>query len=772
MSHLFVDAGWAAMIWMIVKASVLLGAAAVVQAFLRRRGSAAARHLVWTLAIVSVLLLPLVSAALPAWTLAVPASSMAIAPAAIAPDADALANAEARPPAAVASDPLVRTAAAPASIAPQFAPSWPATLIALYLIVAAALLARVLVERWRVRRFARRTTLVAEEEWQRLFAECARRIGVARAVRLLRSREHGVPAAIGTLRPAIVIPAIADTWTEDRRRAVLLHELAHVARFDCLTQTLASVACAVYWFHPAAWWTARRLRIERELACDDRAIAAGAEARDYAGHLLEIAYSFGRHRAPALAVSMARRSQIEGRLLAALDDARNRSMPARSLRIAGAVAASALLLAIAAARPTAVAAERTGAAPASPVPAVAAQSNVDVRKSALDVVRRVVRATSEAAGIAQNGLPGTWEIRPTNTDGTVHLRLVELNSSSGSNIKISDLDGLNASQLAGAGGPVQFRLRRDAGTFTFEGVARAGVAAGTFSFAPDANFAGELAKRGFARPTAAEQYQLARHDVGFAFVDELNKQGYAKPATPDLVRAAQHGVGLTYLREMGALGHRLGSLDPLITLRDHGVTPDYIRGLQAEGYKELSADALRNARDHGITPEYVRGMRDAGYASLPMDALVRTRDHGVTPDYARQLAEFGYAKLPLEELIRVRDHGISTDYVRDMRALGHTLPLDGLVRARDHGVGVEYVRELNALGYSKLPIDTLIRMRDHGVGADYVRELQGLGYKDVPVDDLVGMRDHGLSVERIRAANSKAGTRLPLDMLKSLAGMR
>ena len=117
-------------------------------------------------------------------------------------------------------------------------------------------------------------------------------------------------------------------------------------------------------------------------------------------------------------------------------------------------------------------------------------------------------------------------------------------------------------------------MRRDAGTFTFEGVFRSGVGAGTFSFTPDPNFAAELAKRGLARPTAREQYQLARHDVGFAFLDELTKQGYAKPQTADLVRAGQHGVQAAYLREMGALGYRLGSLDPLIELRDHGVTPD------------------------------------------------------------------------------------------------------------------------------------------------------------------------------------------------------
>ena len=257
-----------------------------------------------------------------------------------------------------------------------------------------------------------------------LFTECADRIGVRRPVRLLRSREHNVPAALGTRRPAIVIPAIADSWADDRRRAVVLHELAHVARHDCLTATVAAAACALYWFHPAAWWIARRLRIERELACDDRVIAAGTEGRAYAGHLLEIAYSLGGHRAPALAVCMARRRQIEGRLLAAIDPARDRSVPALRVRVASAAIAAALML------PLAVVETGRCRGPDGRCRPSAARSGRSPRSDARG--RRARQPPS--SGIAQAALPGTWEIRPA-TEGTVHLRLVEINSSTGTNIR-------------------------------------------------------------------------------------------------------------------------------------------------------------------------------------------------------------------------------------------------------------------------------------------------------------------------------------------------
>jgi hypothetical protein len=498
-------------------------------------------------------------------------------------------------------------------------------------------------------------------------------------------------------------------------------------------------------------------------------IAAGTQPREYAGHLLEISYSFGDHRVSALAVSMARPRQLESRMLAALDDRRNRTVPAPRVRVAGMLVAAALLLGIAGATPTLDASapdERPGiteaaSQPARPMPRVL----TDLR----DGAQSVLRTAADAIQAAQENLPGTWELRPTEREGVVHLRLMELNSSNGSDVPVDQLEGLTAAQLAGSGGPVQFRIRRDAGTFTFEGVLRSRVAAGTFSFSPNPSFPAELAKRGFAQPTAREQYQMARHDIGFAFIDELGKQGYAKSPTAELVRAGQHGVNVTYLREMGALGYRLASLEPLVTLRDHGVSPDYVRGLADLGYKQLPADDVRRGRDHGITAEYVRGMRDSGYTSLTMEELVNARDHGVTPEYVRELGEAGHRKLSLQQLIRVRDHGVGGEYARDMRQLGFAVPIDELVRARDHGVTAEFVREMAALGYTNLTLDNLIRIRDHGVTPEYAKALKALGYDRLAVEDLVMLRDHGLSAERIRAANERAGSRLPIDLLKSLA---
>ena len=661
-----------------VKASVLLGAAALVQAVLYRRLSAAMRHLVWTLAVVGLLLLPILSIALPEWAVVIrtAAPGAVAAGPAVAPVDEPATLAQSSTPAA-AAEPAADVRPSAGIPLRSFAAranafGWPFVMAGVYATGVLVMLIHMVLQRWSVRRLAREAVDVRDPDWTRLLRECAACLGVDRPVRLLRSRERSMPMAFGTRRPTILIPATADTWPEDRQRAVVLHELAHVARYDCLTQSLAFAACTLYWFHPAAWWVARRLRIERELACDDRAIAAGARAREYAGHLLEIAYTFGRHRAPAVAVSMARPRHLEGRMLAVLDAARNRREPSVRVRIAWAALAAALLVPLASATTTvaAPAPEPQSTPAAAPRQGPVSVSDLNALKAHLmEWPPRLVRGAAAFVRTVQDRQPGTWEIRPTGKEGTVHLRLVELRSSSGSNVPIERLEGLTAAQLTGAGGPVQFRVRRDAGTFTFEGVVRSGVGAGTFSFTPDPGFPAELAKRGFARPTAGEQYQMARHDVGFAFLDELTKQGYAKPDLSEIVRAGQHGVDAAYLRDMGALGYRLGSLPPLIELRDHGITPEYVREMADLGYKGLSADAIRRARDHGITPEHVRGMRDAGYGSLTLEQLITSRDHGVTAEFVRDLGDAGHRKLAIDEVIRVRDHGVTPEYcTRDARA--------------------------------------------------------------------------------------------------------
>ena len=165
-------------------------------------------------------------------------------------------------------------------------------------------------------------------------------VGVSSYVRVLDAGRGAMPLAWRLLRPVILLPTEAAEWPPERLRAVLLHELAHIARHDCWTLAMGELAVALYWFHPLAWWAASRMRRERERACDDRVLAAGVAASGYATDLLEIAR--GRLDTALPAPAMARASNLEARLRAILDP--NIRRRAVRTRVAGAVAAAALLV--------------------------------------------------------------------------------------------------------------------------------------------------------------------------------------------------------------------------------------------------------------------------------------------------------------------------------------------------------------------------------------------------------------------------------------------
>jgi beta-lactamase regulating signal transducer with metallopeptidase domain len=734
---------------LVVKASLIMAAAGAA-AILARRASAAKRHMLLAVSVVALLVLPVLASVLPGLRIPV-AAPLPVNRIAAAIDTET--TRVTLPIRTVSSAaPAVEPAASPA---PETQPlPWAAILLAVYLAGASVLAAKLIIERAAVLRLARQSAEVTDPAWADLLASCARETGVTIRVRLLRSLDRTMPMTFGVIRPAILIPSIADTWTSGRRRAVLLHELSHIARRDCLTQLLARMACALYWPHPGTWLLARRLRVERELACDDLVLSTGAAAPDYAQHLLELAYSLGGYRAPALVLSMARPKQLEGRMLAVLDRSRNRTIPAARLRAAAFAAAALIVVPLAAAEfaviPDAVTFVAEKGASVAPDPAPSS-SPAPAQGSARQTAKR-----------REVQLPGTWDLRATDKPGILQLQLIERrNSWSGFEIRADQLQGFSS---LSSNGPVTFSIRRDAGTLNFEGTIRSGVAAGTFDFAPSATFAGELAKRGFERPSNDELYVLARNDIGIAYLDELSRQKYARPSLDELLRAGDHGVDLDYLHEMGGAGYHLGQIDGLIRTRDHGVDLDFVNGLKSHGLAGLSVDELVRARDHGVDPDYIGGMKHAGFDLHDLDNLVRTRDHGVDPDYIGEMKSAGYDLGDVDGLIRARDHGVDATYIREMGAHGFKkVPLDRLIKARDHGVDTHYVSEMKRRGYD-LDLDELIDGRDHGVDPDFVAGFGALGYKSLTIDQLIRLRDHGVTPSWAKRQNDR-GSRLSVDEL-------
>jgi beta-lactamase regulating signal transducer with metallopeptidase domain/biopolymer transport protein ExbD len=311
-----------------LKGVVLLALVALGVALLRQ-ASAAARHLVWLLGVVGLLLLPVLSAALPGWRVLPRWASISSSPTLLP-----LGTTTLRTPAAEFASPNIGQVplsfidaealsspgpAQPASTSGFSRANLGPMLTGVWLAVAALLLLRVIVSLFFLRLSGRRVDAVTTGPiWEALQSACAQ-LCIRRRIRLLLDERRTVPLVWGILRPRLLLPAEARTWDESRLRAVLLHELAHVKRLDLLVLLLTQIACALHWFNPLVWLAAWRMHVERERACDNLVLNSGVKASDYAEHLLQVATTLETD-SPSVALAMARPSRLEGRLLSVLSE--------------------------------------------------------------------------------------------------------------------------------------------------------------------------------------------------------------------------------------------------------------------------------------------------------------------------------------------------------------------------------------------------------------------------------------------------------------------
>jgi beta-lactamase regulating signal transducer with metallopeptidase domain len=298
----------AGMSWLVscaIKAALLL-AASWAGAALLRRGPAAARHQLWTLGVIGALVLPVLC-----WL--VPSLTPSAATVSTASSSSFVANAV-----------LVTAGAVPAA-----APTWPAWLALVWAAGTFVVAVRLVRGHLAARRLVRTAVPSTVETWSVALREAAASIGLDDTIELRRSETIGSPMTIGVVRPRVLLPAAADAWSAERLRAVLVHELGHVRRRDTLVQLAAQIGTALYWWNPLAWMAARRLRIEREHACDDLVLAAGIRPSSYAGDLLDVARDISLDAsAHAGASCMVDRSWTEARLGRILDA----SAPRRPVR--------------------------------------------------------------------------------------------------------------------------------------------------------------------------------------------------------------------------------------------------------------------------------------------------------------------------------------------------------------------------------------------------------------------------------------------------------
>jgi beta-lactamase regulating signal transducer with metallopeptidase domain len=321
----------------LLKGTLILGAAGLAT-YLLRGTSAAMRHAVWSLALLALLVLPVLEAALPSWKVeplyvTVSSQTESVQPGtdftagSYGEDCECTCNCDESDAAAAAryagsrAGPGDEAGAIPVtandSADPESAKSaggasTAAYLLFLWLLGAGMLLVRFAIDGFRVMAMTERAEHASADD-SALAHHLAASLGIRRRVRLVVSDELSVPVTFGVWFPVVMLPSAANAWSAERKRVVLLHELAHVSRWDYAIHVMIVVVCALYWFNPVVWLAARLSNLEQERACDDQALVGGVRSDVYATHLVEIARSVV-DTTPRGAFAMAHPSSLASRV--------------------------------------------------------------------------------------------------------------------------------------------------------------------------------------------------------------------------------------------------------------------------------------------------------------------------------------------------------------------------------------------------------------------------------------------------------------------------
>lgn len=233
----------------------------------------------------------------------------------------------------------------------------------------------------------------------------------------------------------------------------------------------------------------------------------------------------------------------------------------------------------------------------------------------------------------------------------------------GTSYAYSDLDGLSAAQVKG-GGPVSFRIVREAGTIEAEGNFANGRGSGTFRFVPSASFVSAMRSRGF---------DFERQASGSKHSDTLEERLFAA-ATLNVTTALADDLRSANLGDL--------DVDDLFKAAIFKIDGKFMAEMKATGFPDLNMEDLVKARIFKIDAEYVRQVKDMGFADQGFEGLVKFRIFKVTPEFLNELRAAGLDKMSAEDIVKARIFKIDGEFIRQARLQEPNISMEELVQIK------------------------------------------------------------------------------------------
>lgn len=245
---------------MLIKSSAVLEVFGLLFFVSRRRLNDHSRHLLWFNSLLCLALLPLLPSLLK-WLSPVSVTAPALIQLTVVP--------------------------APAELLSTF--NWDMWILALYLVPTALLLLRLGIGVMRLAQVRQQSDFVDAPSLLNALEDSRHRLGISRRIELRTSDDVVSPVSFGLLRPQVILPSHAQSWSAPILQDVLVHELSHIKRLDWLSMLLGYLIVSVFWFNPLAWLVLRKLNEEAENCCDAAVVYDGRSNTDYAESLLSVA---------------------------------------------------------------------------------------------------------------------------------------------------------------------------------------------------------------------------------------------------------------------------------------------------------------------------------------------------------------------------------------------------------------------------------------------------------------------------------------------------
>ncbi len=448
------------------------------------------------------------------------------------------------------------------------------------------------------------------------FQRISARFGFTRPVALRLSHAIDTPMTFGTLRAIVLLPLSAVTSLgPEELEVVLAHELAHVRRADFLWNILQTVADTLFFFHPAVWWINARIRHERELCCDDLALAICPNPVIYASALYRLEEHRSRHLRLAVALDGHQsRQTLLMRIARILGEPMTR-IPNRRIRPMSLAAACAGLVVLLIPAPR-VLAKFAPAQQPTPAPVVAEipvpHTQTYIQPNA---VARAVKASVHAEATAFRGAL----------------------------IAADSLNGHSADELA----PTVFAAISPQSPSTSE------------ASQPHTDYIDRMKAAGYD-VDLDKLIAMKVQNVTPEYAQAMAQAGFGRLSADDLIACKVQGVDPAAIAEMKKQGLEIRNVHDAISYRIFAVTPEFVAGMKAAGFDSLTSHQLLSMRVQGVTPEYARTLKQK-FPGITADEVVQARIFGIDDEFIAQAAKHGFTNLPFEKLVKLRISGLLDD---------------------------------------------------------------------------------------------------------------